>query len=278
MVCRRERERDREQSAVGCQSHRSGSTSSTADTRRAAAKKSLHQASSGTGEVRGTDQCIGCQHARLGLMPADHSEERRARIVRHMTADDDLSQRVQIAQQRIVGTAPSEAQAGERDSLSELARKKVRFAERVEEQTAEGSVPVIPRSTNSSSSICSSSSPTTIATSMQVDESDQDRAKRQTVVHGTDMGWSWRLSLIASNDTQTTVPSCKPSKTQIPTLTKSFPRIARREKLWRKTCYSSVCIHQFTWQKCFQILRKRVLSTGLVSPMGWRWSCGQDGT
>ena len=35
-----------------------------------------------------TDRCIGCQHARLGLKPADHSEECRARIVRHMTTDE----------------------------------------------------------------------------------------------------------------------------------------------------------------------------------------------
>ena len=38
-----------------------------------------------------TGKCIGCRHARLGLKPADHGEECRARIVRHMTADDDLS-------------------------------------------------------------------------------------------------------------------------------------------------------------------------------------------
>ena len=56
-----------------------------------------------------TDRCIGCQHARLGVKPADHSEECRARIVRHMTADDDLNQRAQISQDRIVETAPSEA-------------------------------------------------------------------------------------------------------------------------------------------------------------------------
>ena len=98
-----------------------------------------------------TDRSIGCQHARLGLKLADHSEECGARIVRHMTADDDLSQRVQIAQQRIVETAPSEAQAGERDSVPEPARKKVRFAERVEEQTPEGTVTAIPQSTSSSS-------------------------------------------------------------------------------------------------------------------------------
>ena len=41
-----------------------------------------------------TDRCIGCQHARLGLKPADHCEECRARI------DDDFNQRVQIAQDR----------------------------------------------------------------------------------------------------------------------------------------------------------------------------------
>ena len=70
--------------------------------------------------------------------------------------------------------------AGEQDSVPEPARKKVRFAERVEEQTPEGTVTAIPQSTNSSS-------PTTTATSMQVDESDQDRSKRQKFVHGTDM-------------------------------------------------------------------------------------------
>ena len=72
-----------------------------------------------------TDRCIGCQYARLGLKPADHSEECRARIV-------DLIQRVQIAQDRKVETAPPEATTGERDSAPEPARKNVRFAERVE--------------------------------------------------------------------------------------------------------------------------------------------------
>ena len=45
-----------------------------------------------------TDRCIGCQHARLGLKFADQSEECRARIVRHMTTDDDLNQRVDLDQ------------------------------------------------------------------------------------------------------------------------------------------------------------------------------------
>ena len=78
-----------------------------------------------------TDRCIGWQHARLGLKRADHNEECRARIVRHMTADDNLNQRVQIAQDRIVETTPSEARTGERDPVPEPARK-VRFAERVD--------------------------------------------------------------------------------------------------------------------------------------------------
>ena len=51
-----------------------------------------------------TDRCIGCQHARLGLKPADHNEECRARIVRHVTVDDNLNQRVQIAQDRTIET------------------------------------------------------------------------------------------------------------------------------------------------------------------------------
>ena len=59
------------------------------------------------------DRCIGCQHARLGLKPADHNEKCRARIVRNMTADNNLNQRVQIAQDWIVETTPSEARTGE---------------------------------------------------------------------------------------------------------------------------------------------------------------------
>ena len=138
-----------------------------------------------------TDRCIGSQHARLGLKPADHNEECRARIVRNMTADDDLNQRVQIAQNRTVGTTPPEARTGERDSVPEPARKKVRFAERVEEQTLEGTVTTNSPSTSSSSSSSStsdsSSSPTAIATLMQVDESNQDSSKRQKITDGADM-------------------------------------------------------------------------------------------
>ena len=111
-----------------------------------------------------------------------------------MTADDNLNQRVQIAQDRIVETAPPEAKTGERDPAPELARKKVRFAERVEGQTPEGTVVTNSRSTrssssssNSSSSSDSSSSRTAIAPSMLVDESNQDSSKRQEVTHGADM-------------------------------------------------------------------------------------------
>ena len=92
-----------------------------------------------------------------------------------MTADDNLNQRVQIAQDRIVETTLPEARTGERDPVPEPARKKVRFAERVEEQTPEGIV-----ATNSRRA-------TAIAPSMQVDESNQDSSKRQKVTHGADM-------------------------------------------------------------------------------------------
>ena len=75
-----------------------------------------------------------------------------------------------------------------------LHKKKVTFAERVEKQAPEGTVTTIPQSTSSSSrsssSISSSSSsenPTTHATSMQVDESDQNGSKRQKIAHGTDL-------------------------------------------------------------------------------------------
>ena len=99
-----------------------------------------------------------------------------------MTTDDDLDQRVQIVQHRILETALSEARAGERDPAPELVQEKVRFAERVEEQTPEGTVVTHSQSTTSSSSSSSSSSsissPTTIAASMQVDESDQDSSKK----------------------------------------------------------------------------------------------------
>ena len=51
-----------------------------------------------------TDKCIGCQQAKLGLKPVDHSEECRARIVRHMAAGGDLNQRAQVAPQRMADT------------------------------------------------------------------------------------------------------------------------------------------------------------------------------
>ena len=68
-----------------------------------------------------TDRCIGCQHARLGLKPTDPNQECRARIVRHMTADDNLNQRVEIVQDRIVETTLHEARIGERDLVPEPA-------------------------------------------------------------------------------------------------------------------------------------------------------------
>ena len=102
--------------------------------------------------LRGTGTQTDVLHARLGLKPADHNEECRARIVRHMTADDNLKQRVQTAQDRIVETTLSEARIGERDPVPETARKKVRLAERVEEQTPDGTVGTKSRTARSSSS------------------------------------------------------------------------------------------------------------------------------
>ena len=119
----------------------------------------------------------GCNHARFELKPAVHNKECRARIVRHMTADDNLNQRVQIAQDRIVETTLPEARIGKRDPVPEPARKKVRFAERVE-QAPKGTVAT---SSSSSSSSYPSSSQTAIVPSMQVDESNQDSSKRQKV-------------------------------------------------------------------------------------------------
>ena len=99
-----------------------------------------------------TDRGIGCQYARLGWKPTNHNEECRAGIVRRMTANDNHNQRVQIAQNRTVEATPSEARTGERDPAPEPGRKKVRFAERVEEQTPEGTIGTNSRSASSSSS------------------------------------------------------------------------------------------------------------------------------
>ena len=127
-------------------------------------------------------------------------------FVRHTTADDNFNQRVQIAQDRIVETTPPEARTGERDPVPEPARKKIRFAERVEEQTPEGTVATSLSSSSSSSSSYSSSSQTASVPSMQVDESNQDSSKRQKVTHGADMeGWSWNQSGIDFNDTLTVI-------------------------------------------------------------------------
>ena len=72
--------------------------------------------------------------------------------------------------------------------MPEPARKKVRFAERVETRGfCDCDSTEHQQQFQQQFSSSSSSSPTAIATSMQVDESDQDRSKRQKVVHGTDM-------------------------------------------------------------------------------------------
>ena len=111
-----------------------------------------------------------------------------------MTVDDNLNRRVQIAQDRTVEATPSGARTGERDPVPEPTRKKVRFAERDEEQTHDGTVDTNSRSVSSSSSSSSnssssylSSSQTVIAPSMKVDESNQHSSKILKVTHGADM-------------------------------------------------------------------------------------------
>ena len=94
-----------------------------------------------------------------------------------MSADENLNQRVQVAQQRLVDRATPEAQTG--NLAQEPPQNKVRFEELVEEQASEGIAASLPHNPSSMS--------TTIPTSMQVDESDQDRSKRQKTMPMTDM-------------------------------------------------------------------------------------------
>ena len=61
------REGDREQSAVGCPSCTASSTSSTANNRGAVAKKGLHQAISGIGEVRVHGQVYRVPACEIGI-------------------------------------------------------------------------------------------------------------------------------------------------------------------------------------------------------------------
>ena len=126
-------------------------------------------------------------------------------------ADARFPQRQMKLQSRFSGSI---SRTGERDSVPEPPRKKVRFAERVEEQTFEGTVVANSRSTSSSSSSSSSSSdssssPHAIATSMQVDESNQDSSKKDRklpmVLIWSWKGWSWNLSGIVFNDTLTVI-------------------------------------------------------------------------
>ena len=111
-----------------------------------------------------TNQCIGCQHAKLGLKLTDHSEESCARIVRHMPADEALNQRVQIAQELLVDRAPQEVRTG--NTVQKPPQKNFRSEEQVEEQTSDGTVAQCRKNSSSSST---SSSSTTIPTSWMID-------------------------------------------------------------------------------------------------------------
>ena len=90
--------------------------------------------------------------------------------------DFSFSQRVH----RIVETTPFVARTGERDPVPKPARTNVRFAERVDEQTLEGTVATSSSRSSSTSSSCPSSSQTANVPSMQVDESNQESSKRHS--------------------------------------------------------------------------------------------------
>ena len=97
-----------------------------------------------------------------------------------MTADDNFNQRVQIVQDRFVETTPPEARTGQRDPVPEPATKKVRFAERVEDQTLEGTVATkftehLQQFEQSKQQFQFRFKP-----SMQFDESNEDRSKKDT--------------------------------------------------------------------------------------------------
>ena len=105
------------------------------------------------------------------------------KTIRNMIAADNFKQRVHIAQNRTVEAAPIEARTGERDLLSESARK-VRFTERVE-QISEDTVGDNSRNVSSSPSSSSSSFPSSsqkaIAPSTQIDENNEDRSKKKVI-------------------------------------------------------------------------------------------------
>ena len=188
-----------------------------------------------------TDRCIGCQHARLGLKPADHNEECRARIVRNMTADDNLSQRVQIAQDRTVEATPPEQelvneilyqsqQERRSDSRSELKNEHLR----VQLVQVHG-VPAAVRAVQAAVPV---RIPAAVKPRLHhgcrltkaMWTAQKDR-KLVMVLIWNWKDWLWNQSGIEFNDTLTLIFCCKSSRTPIPTLRESFPMITGSEKL-----------------------------------------------
>ena len=157
----------------------------------------------------------------------------------------------------LVETTLLEARTGERDPVPEPARKKVRFAERVEEQTPEGTVATNSRSTSSSSD--SSSSQTAIVPSMQVDESDQDRSKRQKVTHGTDMVLEG-LVMESELDRLQRYSDCDFLMHVKQDADAYLDRIVFKGCKVREAVKKDL-LHL----KCFQVLERRILSTDMVS-------------
>ena len=203
--------------------------------------------------------------------------------------DDNLNQRVQIAQDRIVETTPSEARTGDRVPVPEPARKKVRFAERVEEQTLEGTVATNSRSTSSSSSSSSStsssdssSSHTMIAPSMQVDESNQDSSKRQKVDHGADVELeglvmeSERARLQRYSDCDFLMRVKQNADVY---LDRTFSNDRRKTEIVKKELIQLGVHPSLHVVEVFSSPRTaRFLSEDLVSLLDSRLTCDQDGT
>ena len=166
----------------------------------------------------------------------------------------------------LVETTLLEARTGERDPVPEPARKKVRFAERVEEQTPEGTVATNSRSTSSSlssssssSSSDSTSSQTAIAPSMQVDESDQDRSKRQKVTHGTGIVLEG-LVMESELDRLQRYADCDFLMHVKQDADAYLDRIVFKGCKVREAVKKDL-LHL----KCFQVLERRILSTDMVS-------------
>ena len=180
-----------------------------------------------------TNRCIGCQHAILALKPADHNEECRARIVRHMTADDNLNQRVQIAQDRTIEATLSEARAGERDSSPEPDSRSALKNKHLMVLSLQ--IHGVPAAVRAAVPVLIPAAvqprlPHRCRSTKAFNTAQQDR-KLLIVLTWNWKGWLGNQSGIDFNDTLTVISWCKSSRTLMFTLTEFFPMITGRKKL-----------------------------------------------